>query len=130
MKLKQLVAAALIVSLTAGCATTNQPRVDVQVIVDDKASANMANFNNDMAECHVFADKTLSAAQAAAVGAVAGAVLGVAIGALFGLRGRNLGALAGTGALTGGVHTGAKATETRDQIVKRCMNGRGYAVLN
>jgi outer membrane lipoprotein SlyB len=79
----------------------------------------------DTLECQQFAKSALDAAS----GAVAGAIGGALLMAILMPRGyRNFGA--GQGAAIGGVAGAAQANDTQESIVKRCMAGRGYNVLN
>lgn len=105
----------------AGCAR-NQ-------IVIDRQYVDMAAYERDLAECRSYAEETGSVGADAAKGAVGGAVVGGAIGAVVG-NSRTAGKLGGVGAITGGVRGGAKSRAEKNRIIKRCLSGRGYRVLN
>ena len=64
-----------------------------------------------------------------AKGAASGAVVGGLIGAI---TGGSSGAAqgAGVGAVGGGARGAIEGEETEVQVVKRCLSGRGYQVLN
>ena len=97
------------------------------VIVDTKG-VDMSAFEDDLQECEVIAEQ-VPVGERAGAGAVAGAVLGGVVGAVVGdsdtaQRG------AGVGAVTGGVRGASDGLSEKDQVIKRCMQGRGYKVLN
>ncbi len=85
----------------------------------------MAQYEQDLADCERFSDQ-IRVEQGIAKGAAAGAVIGAAGGAVAGepLEG------AGYGAVAGGSRSGLDAARDKERVVKRCMRGRGYKVLN
>ncbi len=94
---------------------------------------NQIEFNSDLRECQTYARERMSAGEGAAAGAAGGAVLGALLGALIAPKGyRNEVARAGAkGGLLGGAVGGAgHANETQESIIKQCLAGRGYNVLN
>ena len=117
--MKKTIATLLILSMT-GCAT-------YRPIVDNKGT-NPAAYEADLKECQAYAEQ-VSPAEHAATGAVLGAVFGAVLGAALGNRDmamRSAGGMAVVGAASG-TGEGAKA---QVNIVRRCMAGRGYRVLN
>jgi len=117
-----LVVISVVISLTlAGCARN-------QVVID-KQYVDMTAYNHDLEECRSYAEETGGVAGEAAKGAVGGAVVGGAIGAIIG-NSRTAGKLGGVGAVTGAVRGGSKSKAEKLKIVKRCLSGRGYRVLN
>lgn len=107
--------------LLSGCATRG---ANYTPLVDTKGHDG-AQLANDTAECQAFATQRMDAAS----GAVAGAVVGALIGAFLMPRGyRNYGA--GQGAIAGAAGGALGANDTQETIVKRCLSGRGYSVLN
>jgi outer membrane lipoprotein SlyB len=109
-------------SLTlAGCARNR--------IIIDRKDVDMAAYNQDLAECRAYAEETGSVGAEAAKGAIGGAVVGGAIGAVVG-TGRTAEKLGGVGAITGGVRGAAATRAEKLKIVKTCLTGRGYKVLN
>ena len=109
------------VAVLAGCATTGAHYVPV---VDTKGHDAEA-YAVDLSDCQAFATQRANAAQ----GAVAGAIVGALLGALIAPHGYG-NQFATSGALMGGVSAGADANETQETIIKRCLSGRGYSVLN
>lgn len=117
----------LVPLLLAGCARNGTMPGDAGVIVDTR-DMDLAQYQQDLAECQAFADQ-VPVAERAATGAVVGAVIGGAIGAVLG-DGEGAERGAGTGAISGGVRGTASGLSERDQVIKRCLQGRGYRVLN
>jgi outer membrane lipoprotein SlyB len=105
-------------ALAAGCSAHPDPIVDTKGV-------NMAAYERDLAECKQYGAQ-IQPAQGVAKGAVAGAAVGAAIGAI----GHDVGQGAAVGAVSGGASSAVKADEDRQNVVKRCMRGRGYKVLN
>lgn len=123
MRTKELVLLLAIGALSA-CAST--PRGG-NVIIDTQG-VNMQAYQTDLNECRAYADE-VSVAQQAAQGAAVGAVVTGAIGAVVGGQ-----RVAERGAAAGGISGGARGTmsglQEREQVVKTCLRGRGYKVLN
>lgn len=107
-------------ALLGGCASDN-------VIVDTKGS-DMTRYEQDRRECEAYADQ-VSTGKQAAKSAGFGAAIGAAIAALFGdsravVRG------AGTGGVLGGAQGAVKGEGEKEQVLRNCLSGRGYRVLN
>jgi len=119
MKHLSLVLVTLLV--VAGCTTTDE------IIVDEKG-INMGAYQKDLAECQTYA-KGVKSGEKTAKGAASGAVVGGLIGAI---TGGSSGAVtgAGVGAVGGGAKGASEGEQTEVEVVKRCLSGRGYRVLN
>ena len=63
-------------------------------------------------------------------GAAGGAVVGGAIGAIVNRGPDSAERGAGVGAVTGGVRGAQEGVRERERVVKQCLRGRGYKVLN
>ena len=108
-------------AVLSGCATRGAGYVP---LVDMKGKTDQ-QFTADLGECQQYALKRADEAS----GAVAGAVAMGLLGALLAPRGyRN--EVAGRTAAIGAVGGAGQAMETREVIIKRCLAGRGYNVLN
>jgi outer membrane lipoprotein SlyB len=117
-----IVVLSVIFSLSlAGCARNR--------IVIDRKGVDMAAYNRDLAECRTYAEETSGVGAEAVKGALGGALVGGAIGAAVG-TGRTAEKLGGAGAVTGAVRGAAASKAEKLQIVKKCLSGRGYKVLN
>jgi outer membrane lipoprotein SlyB len=105
----------------AGCTTTDE------IIIDEK-SVDMNQYRQDLAECRSYASQVKSQ-EKTAKGAASGAVVGGLTGAIFGgASGAAQGA--GAGAVAGGVKGADEGERTEVGVVKRCLAGRGYHILN
>lgn len=111
---------AISLSLIA-CNSTREPVIDPQGV-------NLVAYEQDLLECqalgehaNVVADTATSAAGGAAVGGLVGAAIGNSETAKRG---------AGAGAVLGGVRGYQRGSREQDRIVRRCLTGRGYRVLN
>jgi uncharacterized protein YcfJ len=117
--MKYLVLAAA-VGLTA-CTTTDE-------IIIDEQGVNMAQYETDLAECRTYSEQ-VKTGEKATRGAVTGAVVGALLGAAFG-NSSDAASGAGAGAITGGVGGATDGERDEVQVVKTCLRGRGYRVLN
>jgi len=119
MKYMSLIVVTL-VALT-GCTTTDE------IIIDEK-SVDMNKYRQDLAECRSYATQ-VKTSEKAAKGAASGAVVGGLTGAIFGgTSGAAQGA--GAGAVGGAVKGADEGERTEVDVVKRCLAGRGYRILN
>lgn len=110
-----------LIVLTSCAGAQRRPIVDMQGV-------NVAQYNRDLAECQSYADE-VEAGRQVAQGAVAGAVVGAAIGAVVG-NSDTAQRAAGAGAVGGGARGAAGAVQERNQVLRNCLIGRGYRVLN
>ena len=109
-----------------GCAG-NRTFVDEPII--DRKGVDMSRYYADKAECEVYANE-VRRGEKIVRSAVGGAVVGGAIGAIVS-RGSNAAERgAGVGAVSGGVRGAQEGIRKTEQIVKQCLRGRGYNVLN
>ena len=115
-----LVGAALV--FLGACTTTDE-------IIIDRKGVNMAAYEQDKAECEVYAQEVRTGEKAAR-GAASGAVIGGAVGAITGDSSEAAARGAGVGAVTGGARGASQGQRTEVEVVKRCLRGRGYRVLN
>lgn len=92
----------------------------------DTAGVDMQRYQQDLAECEVYATE-VSTGRAVGMGAAAGAAVGGAVGAI---AGGSAGRGAGIGAVTGGAQSARISEREKDQVVRNCLRGRGYRVLN
>lgn len=121
----QIVCTLVLVSLLAACASQNKHSGG---IIIDKKGVNMAAYHDDLQECQSYAEE-ISVAQKTGTKAAGGAVIGGAMGAIWG-NSDTAAKGAGAGGLLGGVKGFSQASREKQQVVKRCLRGRGYRVLN
>lgn len=107
--------------MLAACTTTDE------IIIDDKG-VDMAAYQRDLDECRSYASQ-VQTNEKVGKGAASGAVVGGLMGAITGgTDGAARGA--GVGAVGGGARGAAQGEREEVQVVKRCLRGRGYKVLN
>ena len=123
--MKKIVTIAAAAAILAGCAA---PMHQYHPLVDTDTTS--TQYQRDLEECRAYAMTKPSAENSAAVGAVIGALAGVALLALSGGRDGWGNEMAGVGALLGGVEGYSKGAQGQQDVVKRCLAGRGYRVLD
>lgn len=119
-----LLFSALVVS---GCSSHHNNGGGSGIIVDTKG-VDMQYYHQDLQECEGFATQVPVAGKATKT-AVGGAVLGGVVGAIVGDSGTAKKG-AGVGAVTGALKGTSSGYRERRQVVKNCLRGRGYRVLN
>jgi len=117
----------LLVFLTASCATTGDGLPSTRVITDTQG-VDIQKYNQDLYDCRQYAAQVNVGGDALA-GLIAGAIVGAAVGAAIGNsdtaeRG------AGLGAVSGVTEGASEALSEQDVVIKKCLLGRGYKVLN
>ena len=108
----------------SGCATSG---ANYRPLIDAK-SVDMNRFETDLGECRQYALQVAGAGEKAAGGAIAGALFGALLAAAAG-GGYDRGASARVGLLTGAVSGGASGEQDQRTVIKNCLGGRGYRVL-
>ncbi len=99
---------------------------EVRPIVDMK-DVNGTRYEKDLAECQGYAKEAPGMGSSAAKGAG----VGIVVGGLLGLvSGNNALQSAGTGAVIAGAGSAYAGNESQEAVVKKCLVGRGYKVLN
>jgi uncharacterized protein YcfJ len=114
----------LVVMAAVGCAGA-----DVRPIVDMKG-VNEASYEKDLQECQDYAKEQSGMGSTAAKGAGAGAVVGGLLGLVTGGNGSGIAQAAGAGAVIGAAGGAFTGNQAQEAVVKRCLGGRGYKVLN
>ena len=112
-------------ALLAGCATMKDP----SGAIVDLAGVDRAQYEVDLAECRSYADE-VPVGKHVATGAVAGAAVGATAGAVSGANKSGIGQTAGVGAVYGGTVAGVSAVKEHRHVLRECLRGRGYRVLN
>ena len=105
-------------TLLAGCSSSSGPIVDTKGV-------NMARYESDLADCQGYSEQ-VHIEQGVAKGAVAGSAVGAATGAVLGDTGKG----AGVGAIAGAAKSAQRGDREKTQVVRNCLRGRGYKVLN
>jgi hypothetical protein len=117
-KLRSKCGVAFVSVLAVACAAHPEPIIDTRGV-------DMAIYEADLAECSEYS-KQIEPEKGVAKGAAGGAVVGAATGAISG----NVGEGAGYGGIWGATRSGLDADRDKQMVVKRCLRGRGYKVLN
>ena len=110
-----------------GCVSSQGGLPSVRIIID-QAGIDINAYNNDLFECRQYAGQ-INAGSDALSGAIAGAIVGALVGAAID-NGDTAKRTGGYGAIVGGVEAGGDAVQTQETVVKKCLTGRGYKVLN
>ena len=113
------------VALIAGCATFKDP----SSAIVDMQGVDPALYEIDLAECQKYADE-VPVAKHVGTGAATGAAIGAVGGAVAGANKSGIGQAAGVGAVYGGTVTGVSAVHEHRHVLRECLRGRGYRVLN
>ena len=106
--------------LLAGCSSSPDPIIDTKGV-------NMTVYEEDLAECRTYAEQ-VDVGSGVGKSAGVGAATGGAVGAIA--KDGNVGRSAGIGAVLGASRGGVKGSKEKEDVVKRCLRGRGYKVLN
>lgn len=109
--------------LLAGCANTG---AKYRPIIDSK-NVDLNRYEADLSECQSYAEQKGGAAEKAAIGAGAGAVLG---GVLAAVGNGDKGSASRVGGVMGAVSGATSGEQSQRSIIKRCLIGRGYKVLD
>jgi len=117
------VSMAVVISLV-GCAGAN-----VRPLVDMK-NKNTSTYEQDLTECQTYATEQSGAAANGAVGAIAGAVFGALLGLVAGGNQTGIAQVGGIGAVAGAFTGLLEGNKAQEGVVKQCLRGRGYNVLN
>lgn len=112
-----------VVMLLTGCAGANyRPIIDT-------AGVDMNKMESDLRDCQQYAGQAAGAGTQAAVGAGAGAVLGALFAGLAGGNRTQRNQLSAVSAASGGLGGAASGENDQRNVIRRCMAGRGYRVL-
>ena len=107
-----------LLAVISGCSAHPDPIID-------QRGVNMQIYTADLEECESYAEP-ISVGKGAAKGAAGGAAVGAATGVISG----DIYSGAGYGAIFGATRYGNEADREKRTVVKRCLAGRGYRVLN
>ena len=111
------------VLLTASAGAEVRPIVDIKGV-------NEARYVKDLAECQGYAKEASGMGSSAAKSAGAGAVVGGLLGLVTGGNTTGIVQAAGAGAVISGAGGAYKGNESQEAVLKKCLLGRGYKVLN
>ncbi len=107
--MRNMLAIIIVPLFITACTTTDE------IIIDEKG-VNMSAYQQDLAECQRYTSGVKSGKKTAK-GAASGSVIGGLIGGI-------------TGGASGGAKGAREGEKIEVRVVKRCLSGRGYRVLN
>ena len=118
----------LIISISGCVANSSSSIFESSKPIIDTKGVDMSQYETDLEECSNFSED-ISTGKSIAQGAAAGAAVGAVIEAITDdARGRR--DAIEVGAVSGGAKSGVRAVREKERILKRCLRGRGYKVLN
>ena len=123
--MKKTCSVLLAIIFLASCASF-QPMVDMR-------GKSQYQYNYDLRDCQEYANQVSPATTGlvgAGVGAGVGAVLGGIVGAFFGCPGETAAFGAAIGGASGGMRGVGSGAVSQQNIIRKCMEGRGWNVLN
>jgi hypothetical protein len=118
------IAIAISIVFLSGCAT--------KPLVDPKSSKNPANYYLDEMECNRIADEismSTEVAKGATIQGVLSALLGAALAKGNISAGTGSGIGLATGVLMGGGSAAVRTHERKQKVLRTCLAGRGYSIL-
>ena len=125
---KNLITALFLITLSGCVANSSGSIFESSKPIIDTKGVNMSQFDIDLKECSVFSED-ISTGKSIAKGAATGAAVGAVIEAITDdVRSRR--DAIEVGAVSGGAKSGIRAVREKEQILKRCLRGRGYKILN
>lgn len=116
----------LLFSVLTSCSTIDNLTANSPII--DTQGVSMARYEQDLIDCQSYADEA-AVTQKAVIGAVTGAAVGGVFGAVVG-NSRAAQRGAGVGTIGGGARGISAGLRERERVIKNCLTGRGYRVLN
>lgn len=121
--------ASILVGMLSGCAVEGY-QSGTRVVVDWSQIDDTNKYYQDRSQCRAISEQVAGAGQSAAAGAVGGALFGALVGVLIGDAGEFALQGAGLGAVSGAAGGAGRGATNRDAVMKNCLRGRGYDVLN
>ena len=126
--MKNVLTALLLITLSGCVANSSSSIFESSKPVIDTKGVNMSQYEIDLEECSTFSED-ISTGKSIVKGAATGAAVGAVIEAITDdVRSRR--DAIEVGAVSGGAQAGVRAVREKQQILKRCLRGRGYKVLN
>ncbi len=117
-RLTRAATAMVLAMVLSGCLSHPEPLIDTQGV-------NMVQLERDLETCENYGDQ-VRIEKGVARGAAAGGAVGAASGAVLG----DVGTGAALGAIGGGSRSAQIGEREKSRVVKNCLRGRGYRVLN
>ena len=115
-----------IVTLLVACSNMGSQYVPVV----DKKGIDENKYQQDLAECQNLSTETEASGASGAKKAAGGAAVGARLGLVGGGNSTNIAQAAGIGGVIGGASGLYSGNSEKQNIIRRCLSGRGYKVLN
>ena len=113
--------------LLVGC-SSSQYKDPMDNVIVDTAGVDLNKYYADLAECKAFAQK-VDVRDQTTKGVVGGVVVGSVIGAIVG-NSDDAKRAGGAAGVLGGMEANAEARREQNKVMRNCLVGRGYNVLN
>ena len=111
--------------ILAGCVSTaSDPIFSGSKPIIDKKGVDLNAYETDLKECTEYAND-ISVGQSILKGSAAGAAIGGVVEVLT-----DEDDAIEVGAISGGAKSGIMSVRQKERVVKKCLRGRGYKVLN
>jgi len=115
----------LSVMILTGCVSTaSDPIFSGSKPIIDKKGVDLNAYEVDLKECTEYAND-ISVGRSVLKGSAAGAAIGGVVEVLT-----DEDDAIEVGAISGGAKSGIKSVRQKERVVKKCLRGRGYKVLN
>ena len=111
--------------LVAACSAMKDP----SGAIVDLQGVDRNQYEIDLADCRGYAEE-VPVGKHVATGAAGAAAVGAVGGVVSGANKTGIGQAAGVGAVYGGTVSGVSAVGEHRQVLRECLRGRGYRVLN
>ncbi len=111
----------------AGCINSPQKQPASGIIIDNKG-VDMATYHQDLHKCRNFVAQ-VNTGGTVVKKTITGGLIGGAVGAITGDSDTAKRA-AGVGGLLGAVKGSSQVSSEKQKVLKNCLTGRGYRVLN
>ena len=116
----------LIVTLLGACSNMGSHYVPVV----DRKGVDENQYQQDLAECQNLSTEAEASGAKGAKKAAGGAAVGALLGLVGGGNSTNIAQAAGIGGVIGGASGLYSGNADKQNIIRRCLSGRGYRVLN
>ena len=113
--------------LLASCSMGLLDKSADQIIVDTKG-LDLNEYERDLSQCDALAQQ-INISKRTRDRAIGGVVVGSVVGAILS-DSDSAKKIGGTAGVVGGVKGNVQARKEQQKVIKRCLQGRGYKVLN
>ncbi len=96
----------------------------------DKKNLDEGKYQQDLEDCQSLATEAQGAGKDAAKKAAGGAAVGALLGLVGGGNTSNIAQAAGIGGVIGGATGAYSGNAEKENVIRRCLAGRGYRILN